>query len=94
MSAVICVMLVLLVVPFPGVAVFAAVVVAVLASDEELLLVDDEDDVPDELEVVLDEEDVSLELELLVVPEELEFCPLDEVAANPSCWSSNSVLSV
>ena len=55
-------MLVLLVVPFPGVAVLAAVVVAVLASDEELLLDEDEDDVPDELEVVLDEEDVSLEL--------------------------------
>ena len=73
MSAVICVMLVLLVVPFPGVAVLAAVVVAVFASDEELLLDEAEDDVPDELEVVLDEEDVSLELELLVVPEELEF---------------------
>ena len=87
-------MLVLLAVPFSGVAVFAAVVVAVLASDEELLLDEDEDDVPDELEVVLDEEDVSLELELLVVPELLEFWPLDEVAANPSFWSSNSVLSV
>ena len=92
MSAVIWVILELLYLPFPGVAVLAAVVVAVLASDEELLL--DEDDVPDELEVVLDDDDVPLELELPVVSEELEFWPLDEVAANPSCWSSNSLLSV
>ena len=84
----------LLYLPFPEVAVLAAVVVAVFASDEELLLDEDEDDVVDELEVVLDDDDVPLELELPVVPEELEFCPLDEVAANPSCWSSNSVLSV
>ena len=50
MSAVIRVMLVLLVVPFPGVAVLAEVVVAVFASRcEELLLDEDEDDVPEEL---------------------------------------------